>query len=89
MIQQITHIRVNNSDKTSTESILEVKLASGETRPIKTVIQYLSMGKKYFYFASQAEATFIEAVYPIYKGAYIRSCDYDGVYDNLMTLPHF
>lgn len=89
MIKQITHIRVKNSDWLNTESILEVKLASAETRPIKTVIQLLDIGKKYYYLSSENSMIYIEAVFPIYKGAYIRSCDYDGVYDNLMNLPHF
>lgn len=89
MIQLVTHIRIRNTESQGTESIIEVLLSTGETRPIKTMIEYLEIGGQYYYFDSAGRVTYIESVHPLYKGAYIRSCNYDGVYDNLMSLPHF
>ncbi|MBP1040355.1 hypothetical protein I6N95_04940 [Vagococcus sp. BWB3-3] len=89
MIQHVTHIRIRNTEKQGTESIIEVLLALGETRPIKTMIEYLGIGGQYYYFNSTSDVTYIESVHPLYKDSYIRSCNYDGVYDNLMSLPHF
>lgn len=89
MIQQITHIRIKNAEKFETESIIDVLLASGEMRSITTLINYLSIGEKYYYFSSSQRVTYVEAVHPLYKNAYIRSSDFDGVWDNLMNLPRF
>ena len=89
MIQQITHIRIKNAEKHDSESILEVLLTSGETRPVKTMIDYLDIGGKYYFFNSRGNVIYLEAVHPLYKDSYIRSSNYDGVYDELMALPRF
>ncbi|WP_314066195.1 DUF3892 domain-containing protein [uncultured Vagococcus sp.] len=89
LIEQITHIRIKNSESFGSENIIEVLLASGEKRSIKTIISYLSLGEKHYYVNVQQQIVYVEAVHPLYKSSYIRSCDFAGVIDNLMNLPRF
>lgn len=84
MIEQITHIRIKNTQSFGSENIIEVLVASGERRSIKTIISYLSMGERHYYVNVQQRIVYIEAVYPLYKSSYIRSCDFDGFTQILM-----
>ena len=89
MFREIVEIRVNRSINATTEDIYRVKLANSEEQPIDLVQARMGIGVNYFYLNKHKEAVMLELAIPLYKSDYIRSTNFDGVYDELLNLPRF
>lgn len=89
MDQQITHIRKKQAASYTTESIYEVRLDSGDTLSVPTLLDYLSFGFNYYFIDPSNRPVHVEACHPIYKDSFIQSKNLSSIQDDLLALPTF
>ncbi|KKX52426.1 DUF3892 domain-containing protein [Brevibacillus borstelensis] len=86
---QITHVRLSDSNSTSTEHITHVKLSGGTVETKADVVKYIDGGHEYFYTTSSNSKAYVETVHPVGRPAYIRTKANSTTKDNLLSLPRF
>ncbi|MGG1878276.1 DUF3892 domain-containing protein [Paenibacillus cisolokensis] len=86
---KITHVRLSDSNSSSTEHITHVKLESGTVETTEQVVRYIDLNWEYFYTAAGGSKAIVESVHPTGRAPYIRTKANSTTKDNLLSLPRF
>lgn len=89
MSYKITHVRLSDSNATSTEAITDVKLSDGREETKAQVVERIDKGDNYYYTQSSGSRAEVETVHPEGKKPYIRTKANRSTKDNLLSLPKF
>ena len=89
MDNKITHVRLSESNATSTEAITDIKLSNGNTETKAQAVRFIDQGKEYYYTQTTGSRADVDTVHPFGRNPYIRTKANSSTKDNLLNLPRF
>ncbi|AUJ23130.1 DUF3892 domain-containing protein [Virgibacillus dokdonensis] len=89
MASKVTHIKLSDPKKDTTEEIVKVKLSNGQVETVAEVVKWIDKNYKYYYTNVDGSEAEIESVHPAGRDPYIRTKANKTTKDNLLSLPKF